>query len=113
MIHLWLHQGQVPAGPSHRAQAPVGSAGLGAFPAGLAHAAVPPPQFRAAVLLALPRWRSSFRRSPWIRGRVSGAGFLGSFISVTLGGAIMATVGALAGGQSADRARHGRETPAE
>src|SRR5215469_2572784 len=55
------------------------------------------PQYRSAVLLALASMAFELLALAWIRRRFFGTGFLRSFISVTLGGAIIATIGAVLG----------------
>jgi len=55
------------------------------------------PQYRAAVLLALAAIAFELVALAWIRRRFFGTGFLSSFISITLGGAIIATIGAALG----------------
>ena len=55
------------------------------------------PQYRAAVLLALAAMAFELLTLAWIRRRFSGAGFLRSFICITLGGAIIATISAARG----------------
>ncbi len=55
------------------------------------------PQYRAAVLLALATMVFELLALAWIRRRFFGTSFLRSFISVTLGGAIIATISAALG----------------
>jgi VIT1/CCC1 family predicted Fe2+/Mn2+ transporter len=55
------------------------------------------PQFRSAVLLAIAVVALELLALAWIRRRFLGAGFLSSFVSVTLGGVIIATIGAALG----------------
>jgi erythrin-vacuolar iron transport family protein len=55
------------------------------------------PQYRPAVLLALVAMAFELLTLAWIRRRFLGTGFLRSFISVTLGGAVIATIGAALG----------------
>jgi hypothetical protein len=55
------------------------------------------PQYRPAVLLALAAIAFELLALAWIRRRFFGAGFLSSLISVTLAGAVIATVGAALG----------------
>ena len=55
------------------------------------------PQYRAAVLLALAAIAFELVALAWIRRRFFGTGFLSSFISITLGGAVIATIGAALG----------------
>jgi erythrin-vacuolar iron transport family protein len=72
--------------------------GAGTFAGGLLHT-LPflIPDYRSAVLLALVAIAFELLALAWIRRRFFGTGFLSSFISVTLGGAIIATVGAALG----------------
>ena len=72
--------------------------GLGTFLGGVLHT-LPflIPQYRAAVLLALAAIAFELLALAWIRRRFFGTGFLSSFISITLGGAIIATIGAALG----------------
>jgi hypothetical protein len=58
------------------------------------------PQYRSAVLLALASIAFELVALAWIRRRFFGAGFLSSFVSVTLGGAIIAGVSAALGAVS-------------
>ena len=55
------------------------------------------PQYGSAMLLALAVIAFELLALAWIRRRVFGTGFLSSFVSVTLGGAIIATVSAALG----------------
>jgi len=55
------------------------------------------PQYRTAVLLALAVMTFELVTLAWIRRRFFGTGFLRSFISITLGGAIIATISAALG----------------
>jgi erythrin-vacuolar iron transport family protein len=55
------------------------------------------PQFRTAVLLALATIALELLALAWIRWRFFGTRFLSSLVSVTLGGAIIATVSAALG----------------
>ena len=55
------------------------------------------PQYRTAVLLALAVMTFELVTLAWIRQRFFGTGFLRSFISITLGGAIIATISAALG----------------
>ena len=72
--------------------------GLGTFLGGVLHTLpVLIPQYRAAVLLALAAIAFELVALAWIRRRFFGTGFLSSFISITLGGAIIATIGAALG----------------
>ena len=72
--------------------------GLGTFLGGVLHT-LPflIPQYRAAVLLALAAIAFELVALAWLRRRFFGTSFLRSFISVTLGGAIIATIGAVLG----------------
>jgi len=72
--------------------------GLGTFLGGVLHT-LPflIQQYRAAVLLALATIAFELLALAWIRRRFFGTGFLSSFISITLGGAIIATIGAALG----------------
>ena len=75
--------------------------GLGTFLGGILHT-LPflIPQYRAAVLLALAAMTAELLALAWIRRRFFGTGFLRSLISITLGGAIIAAIGAALGGAS-------------
>jgi erythrin-vacuolar iron transport family protein len=55
------------------------------------------PQYRTAVLLALAVMTFELVTLAWIRQRFFGTGFLRSFISITLGGAIIAAISAALG----------------
>ncbi len=57
-------------------------------------------QYRSAVLLALAAIAFELLALAWIRRRFFGTGFLSSFVSVTLGGAIIATISAALGAVS-------------
>jgi erythrin-vacuolar iron transport family protein len=72
--------------------------GIGTFLGGVLHT-LPflVPQYRAAVLLALAAMAFELLALAWIRRRFFGTGFLRSFVSITLGGAIIATIGAALG----------------
>ena len=72
--------------------------GLGTFLGGVLHT-LPflIPQYRAAVLLALAAMAFELVMLAWIRRRFFGTGFLRSFISITLGGVIIAVIGAALG----------------
>ena len=72
--------------------------GLGTFLGGVLHT-LPflIPQYRAAVLLALAAMAFELLALAWIRRRLFGTGFLRSFISITLGGAIIVAIGAALG----------------
>ena len=75
--------------------------GLGTFLGGVLHT-LPflIPQYRAAVLLALAAIAFELVALAWIRRRFFGTGFLSSFISITVGGAIIVTIGAALGAAS-------------
>ena len=75
--------------------------GLGTFLGGVLHT-LPflIPQYRTAVLLALAVMAFELVALAWIRRWFFGTGFLRSFISVTLGGAIIVTIGAALGAAS-------------
>jgi VIT1/CCC1 family predicted Fe2+/Mn2+ transporter len=75
--------------------------GFGTFLGGVLHT-LPflIPQYRAAVLLALTAMTFELLTLAWIRRRVFGTGFLRSFIAITLGGAIIATISAALGAVS-------------
>src|SRR6202030_1976655 len=69
--------------------------GLGTFLGGVLHTlAFLIPQYRPAVLLALAPMAFELVMLAWIRRRFFGTGFLRSFISITLGGVIIAVIGA-------------------
>ena len=72
--------------------------GAGTFLGGILHT-LPflIPEYRAAVLLALVVIAAELVTLAWIRRRFFGTGFLRSFISITVGGAIIATIGAVLG----------------
>jgi VIT1/CCC1 family predicted Fe2+/Mn2+ transporter len=72
--------------------------GFGTFLGGVPHT-LPflIPQYRAAVLLALAAMAFELLTLAWIRRRFFGTSFLRSFISITLGGAIIATISATLG----------------
>jgi hypothetical protein len=55
------------------------------------------PQYRPAVLLALAAIAAELLALAWIRRRFFGAGFPSSLISVTLAGAVIATISAALG----------------
>ena len=55
------------------------------------------PQYRAAMLLALAAMAFELVTLAWIRRRFFGTGFFRSFVSITVGGVIIATVGAALG----------------
>jgi hypothetical protein len=58
------------------------------------------PQFRGAVLLALAVMAFELLALAWIRRRFFGTGFLRSFISVTVGGAIIVAISTALGAVS-------------
>jgi erythrin-vacuolar iron transport family protein len=72
--------------------------GAGTFLGGIVHT-LPflIPEYRSAVLVALAVIAFELLALAWIRRRFFGTGFLGSFVSVTLGGAIIATISAALG----------------
>jgi erythrin-vacuolar iron transport family protein len=72
--------------------------GAGTFLGGILHT-LPflIPQYRSAVLLALAVIAFELLALAWIRRRFFGTGFLSSLVSVTLGGAIIATISAALG----------------
>jgi erythrin-vacuolar iron transport family protein len=72
--------------------------GVGTFAGGILHT-LPflIPQYRSAVLLALAVIAFELLALAWIRRQFFGTGFLSSFVSVTVGGAIIATVSAALG----------------
>jgi erythrin-vacuolar iron transport family protein len=72
--------------------------GFGTFLGGVLHT-LPflIPQYRTAVLLALAAMAFELLALAWIRQRFFATGFLRSFISITLGGVIIATVSAALG----------------
>ncbi len=67
--------------------------GFGTFLGGVLHT-LPflIPQYRAAMLLALAAMAFELLTLAWIRRQFFGTGFLRSFISITLGGVIIATI---------------------
>jgi erythrin-vacuolar iron transport family protein len=75
--------------------------GLGTFLGGILHT-LPflIPQYRTAVVLALAAMAFELVALAWIRRRFFGTSFVRSFVSITLGGAIIATVGAALGALS-------------
>ena len=75
--------------------------GLGTFLGGILHT-LPflIPQYRAAVLLALVTMAFELLALAGIRRRFFGTSFVRSFISITLGGAIIVTVSAALGAAS-------------
>ena len=72
--------------------------GFGTFLGGILHT-LPflIPQYRSALLLALAVIAFELLALAWIRQRFFGAGFLSSFVSVTLGGAVIAAISAALG----------------
>jgi hypothetical protein len=72
--------------------------GLGTFLGGIVHT-LPflIPQYRVALLLAFAAIAFELVMLAWIRRRFFGTGFLRSFISITLGGALIAAIGAALG----------------
>ena len=72
--------------------------GAGTFLGGILHT-LPflIPQYQSAVLLALAVIAFELLALAWIRRRFFGTGFLSSLVSVTLGGAIIATISAALG----------------
>src|ERR1700722_12632816 len=72
--------------------------GFGTFLGGVLHT-LPflIPDYRTAVLLALAAVAFELLMLAWIRRRFFGTGFLRSFISITLGGVIIAVIGAALG----------------
>jgi erythrin-vacuolar iron transport family protein len=72
--------------------------GLGTFLGGVLHT-LPflIPHYRSAVLLAIAAMVLELLLLAWIRRRFFGTGFLRSFVSITLGGVIIATVSAALG----------------
>jgi VIT1/CCC1 family predicted Fe2+/Mn2+ transporter len=72
--------------------------GFGTFLGGILHT-LPflIPQYRAAVLLALAAMAFELLALAWIRRWFFSTGFLRSFVSITLGGVIIATIGAALG----------------
>jgi erythrin-vacuolar iron transport family protein len=73
--------------------------GAGTFMGGILHT-LPflIPQFRTALVVAVAVIAFELLMLSWIRARFFGTGFLGSFVSVALGGAIIAGVSAALGG---------------
>ena len=72
--------------------------GFGTFLGGILHT-LPflIPQYQAALLLALAVIAFELLALAWIRQRFFGTGFLSSFVSVTVGGATIATISAVLG----------------
>jgi VIT1/CCC1 family predicted Fe2+/Mn2+ transporter len=56
------------------------------------------PQYRTALIVAVAVIAFELSTLSWLRSRFFGTGFLGSFVSVTLGGGIIAAVSAALGG---------------
>src|SRR6516165_6365818 len=75
--------------------------GFGTFLGGILHT-LPflIPQYRAAVLLALAAMVFELLTLAWIRRRFFGTAFLCSFISITLGGVVIAAISAALGAVS-------------
>jgi erythrin-vacuolar iron transport family protein len=73
--------------------------GAGTFLGGILHT-LPflIPQYRAAIIVAVVVIAFELTTLAWIRSRFFGNGFLGSFVSVALAGAIIAAVSAALGG---------------
>src|SRR5947199_6189986 len=73
--------------------------GAGTFLGGILHT-LPflIPQYRTALVVAIVVIACELLTLSWIRARFFGTGFLGSFVSVALGGAIIASVSAAPGG---------------
>ena len=74
--------------------------GLRTFLGGVLHTLPFIPHYRAAVLLGLAVMAFELVALAWIRRRFFGTGFLRSFISATLGGAIIVTISAALGAVS-------------
>jgi len=72
--------------------------GAGTFLGGILHT-LPflIPQYRPALLLALAVITFELLALAWIRQRFFGAGFLSSFVSVTVGGVVIAAISAALG----------------
>jgi VIT1/CCC1 family predicted Fe2+/Mn2+ transporter len=72
--------------------------GFGTFLGGVLHT-LPflIPDYRAAVLLALVAMAFELLALAWIRRRFFGTGFLRSFFSITVGGVVIAAIGAALG----------------
>jgi erythrin-vacuolar iron transport family protein len=75
--------------------------GVGTFLGGVLHT-LPflIPQYRSALLVALVTIALELLALAWIRRWFFGTGFLSSFVSITLGGAIIATISAALGAVS-------------
>jgi erythrin-vacuolar iron transport family protein len=73
--------------------------GAGTFLGGILHT-LPflIPQYRSALIVAVAVIALELLTLSWLRSRFFGTGFLRSFVAVTLGGAIIAAVGAALGG---------------
>jgi VIT1/CCC1 family predicted Fe2+/Mn2+ transporter len=73
--------------------------GAGTFLGGILHT-LPflIPQFRAALIVAVVVIAFELVTLSWLRARFLGTGFLGSFVSVTIAGSIIAAVSAALGG---------------
>ena len=73
--------------------------GTGTFLGGILHT-LPflIPQYRAALIVAVVVIALELVTLAWLRSRFFGTGFLGSFVTVTLGGAIIVAVSAALGG---------------
>jgi hypothetical protein len=73
--------------------------GIGTFLGGILHT-LPflIPQYRTALVVAVAVIALELLTLAWIRSRFFASGFLGSFVSVTLGGAIIVAVSAALGG---------------
>ena len=75
--------------------------GVGTFLGGVLHT-LPflIPQYRSALLLAIVTIAFELLALAWIRRWFFGTGFISSFVSITLGGAIIATISAALGAVS-------------
>jgi erythrin-vacuolar iron transport family protein len=73
--------------------------GAGTFLGGILHT-LPflIPQYRSALIVAVAVIAFELLTLSWLRSRFFGTGFLGSFVSVALGGGIIAAVSAALGG---------------
>ncbi len=73
--------------------------GAGTFLGGILHT-LPflIPQYRTALIVAVAVIAFELLTLSWLRSRFFGTGFFGSFVSITLGGAIIAAVSAALGG---------------
>jgi len=73
--------------------------GAGTFMGGILHT-LPflIPQYRTALIVAVAVIAFELLTLSWLRSRFFGTGFLASFLSVTLGGAIIAAISAALGG---------------